>query len=242
MKKSPAITMPLPLPHILAVEASANRLSIAVMVNGEVVAARDHHAAHGHAVGIVPLSIETVNDAGVTFDMITHVAAGCGPGSFTGIRIALAAAKGFCMAHRATGVGVSGLQALAHAANQAASGTKRPCLVLADTRRGSFYAQIFDSIAQPIGTIFETTIQQVPYLTDIKMAGSGLSVIGTDRIAVADSLIMAGIAADLPEIDEMPSASMVACVANEQIINNQTSPLQPLYITNPRLGSEKKSG
>ena len=41
-------------PHILAIEASANQLSIAVMVDAEVVAARQHLAAHGHAVGIVP--------------------------------------------------------------------------------------------------------------------------------------------------------------------------------------------
>ena len=109
MKKPPPTTSPPTTPHILAIEASANQLSIAVMMKGELVAERRHLAAHGHAVGIVPLAIETINAAGVTFDAMTHIAAGCGPGSFTGIRVALAAAKGFCMAHQAIGVGVSGL-------------------------------------------------------------------------------------------------------------------------------------
>ena len=242
MKKPPATTLPPTSPNILAIEASANQLSIAVMVNSEVVAARQHLAAHGHAVGIVPLSIETVREAGMTFDAMTHVAAGCGPGSFTGIRVALAAAKGFCMAHQATGVGVSGMQALAHAATHVDPDTTTPCLVLADTRRGPLYAQIFDATAQPIGAIFEASIQQLPHLIDTEIAGSDLRVVGTDRMAVADALTMAGISAAVPDIDEMPSASMVARVANEQIIKNQTGPLHPLYLADPRLGPKKKSG
>ncbi len=242
MKKPLATTLPPASPQILAIEASANQLSTAVMVNGEVVATRKHLAAHGHAVGIVPMSIETLEEAGMTFDMMTHVAAGCGPGSFTGIRVTLAAAKGFCMAHQATGVGVSGLQALAHAAIHAASDTKTPCLALADTRRGPLYAQIFDATAQPMGMIFEVSIQQLPYLIDTEIAGSDLRVIGTDRMAVADALAVAGIKATLPDIDEVPSASMVARMANEQIMKNQTGLLRPLYLADPRFGSKKKSG
>ena len=62
--------------------------NIAVMINGEVVAGRQHLAMYGHASGIIPLSVETIEDAGTTFDAMTHVAVGCGPGSFTGIRVA----------------------------------------------------------------------------------------------------------------------------------------------------------
>ena len=228
--------------HILAIEASANQLSIAIMVNGEVVAERQHLAAYGHAVGIVPLTIETLEDVGMTFDAITHVAAGCGPGSFTGIRVALAAAKGFCIAYNATGVGVSGMQALAYAATQAAPSMTTPCLVLADTRRGPLYAQIFDATAKPMGIIFESSIQQLPHLIDTEVAGLDLRVIGTDRMAAADRLTMAGITVEVPDIDGVPSASMVARVANEQITKNQISSLQPLYLADPRLGPKKKSG
>ena len=242
MKKPSATTLPPLSPKILAIEASANQLSTAVMVNGEVVAARQHLAAHGHAVGIVPMSIETLEEAGMTFDTMTHVAAGCGPGSFTGIRVTLAAAKGFCMAHQAKGVGVSGLQALAYAAILVAPDTKIPCLALADTRRGPLYAQIFDTAAEPMGPIFEASIQQLPHLIDTKIAGADLRIIGTDRIAVADELNMAGIIATLPNIDEVPSASMVARMAHEQIIKNQTGLLRPLYLADPRLGPKKKLG
>ena len=242
MKIPTATKLPSVNPHILAIEASANQLSIAVMVNAEVVASRQHLAEHGHAVNIVPLSIETVKDAGMTFDSMTHVAVGCGPGSYTGIRVALAAAKGFCMAHQAMGVGVSGLQALALAATNVAPESETPCLVLADTRRGPLYAQIFDATAQPMGAIFEAPIQQLPHLIDTEIVGSELRVIGKDRMAVADALTVAGITVTIPDIDEMPSASMVARLANVQIIKNQMGPLNPLYLADPRLGPKKKSG
>ena len=60
------------------------------------------------------------------------------------------------------------------------------------------------------------------------------------RIAVAELLHMAGITAELPAIDEMPSASMVAHLASEQIAQHQIAPLQPLYLADPRLGPKKK--
>ncbi len=131
MKKSLSADLPSTSATILALEASASQLSIALMRDGHLLATRQHLAAHGHAVGIVPLTIETLHEAGETFDAITHVAAGCGPGSFTGIRVTLAAAKGFCMAHQAVGVGISGLQALAGAASDAEPHATSACLTSA---------------------------------------------------------------------------------------------------------------
>ena len=166
MKKSRSADLPFISATILALEASASQLSIALMSDGLLLATRQHLASHGHAVGIVPLTIETLHEAGETFDAITHVAAGCGPGSFTGIRVTLAAAKGFCMAHQAVGVGISGLQALAGAASHADPHATSACLTLADTRRGTLYAQIFDGDAQPLGDIFESSVANVPRLID----------------------------------------------------------------------------
>ena len=79
-------------------------------------------------------------------------------------------------------------------------------------------------------------------MIDTKIAGADLRIIGTDRIAVADELNMAGIIATLPNIDEVPSASMVARMAHEQIIKNRIGLLRPLYLADPRLGPKKKLG
>jgi tRNA A37 threonylcarbamoyladenosine modification protein TsaB len=145
------------------------------------------------------------------------------------------------MAHRAIGVGVSGLQALAYAASNAAADEKTPLLVLADTRREPIYVQIFDAEAQPLCPIFETSIHKLPQLIDAGLTASGLRVIGMERMAVADALSAAGIITDLPEIDEMPNASMVARLASRQIVQQQIAPLSPLYLSDPRLGPGKNT-
>ena len=257
MKKSLSADLPSTSATILALEASASQLSIALMRDGHLLATRQHLAAHGHAVGIVPLTIETLHEAGETFDAITHVAAGCGPGSFTGIRVTLAAAKGFCMAHQAVGVGISGLQALAGAASDAephatsacltSACLTSACLTLADTRRGTLYAQIFDGDAQPLGDIFESSVANLPRLIDGDLLASGLSIsglriVGAERAAVADALNTAGVSTTLPPVEDMPTASMIAQLAAAQIRRGETTPLKPLYLADPRLGPQKKSG
>ena len=256
MKKSLSADLPSTSATILAFEASASQLSVAVMRDGHLLATRQHLAAHGHAIGIVPLTIETLHEAGETFDAITHVAAGCGPGSFTGIRVTLAAAKGFCMALQAVGVGISGLQALAGAASHADSHAyphatsaclTSACLTLADTRRGTLYAQIFDGDAQPAGDIFESSVANLPRLIDGDLLASGLTIsglriIGLERAAVADALTTAGVSTTLPPVEDMPTASMIAQWAAAQIKRGEITPLEPLYLAAPRLGPQKKSG
>ena len=247
MKKSLSADLPSTSATILALEASSSQLSIAVMRDGHLLATRQHLAAHGHAAGIVPLTIETLHEAGETFDAITHVAAGCGPGSFTGIRVTLAAAKGFCMAHQAVGVGISGLQALAGAASHADPHATSACLTLADTRRGTLYAQIFDGDAQPLGDIFESSVANLPRLIDGDLLASGLTIsglriVGAESAAVADALNTAGVSTTLPPVEDMPRASMIAQLAAAQIKRSEITPLEPLYLADPRLGPQKKSG
>ena len=227
---------------ILALEASANQLSIAVMVDGKVIAAHQHTAPHGHAVGIVPLSMQALADAGLGFDAITHVAAGCGPGSFTGIRVTLAAAKGFCLAYGAIGIGLSGLQALATAATNHDQSMSTPCLSLMDTRRGTLYAQLFDAGGHPLGAIFEAAASQLPLLIEASHLSRGIRLLGMRRDEVAVAFDAAGVMTDQPAIDDMPTATMMAHLAANHITLGDITPLDPLYLADPRLGPKKKAG
>ena len=84
---------------ILALESSADRASAAVVRTGMPGIQHLHEARHGHAALISELARAALAEAGVEPDEITHVAAGRGPGSFTGLRVALAAAKGLSLIH-----------------------------------------------------------------------------------------------------------------------------------------------
>ena len=72
-------------PVILAFDASTKQLSVAVYVNGSVSAVHKIEAPFGQAAELVPLAIRALADVGVEFSSLSHVAAGCGPGSFTGL-------------------------------------------------------------------------------------------------------------------------------------------------------------
>ena len=135
------MTKPNAKPCILALETSGALLSVSVWHEGKIASLISNDIKHGHAKDIVPTAMAALQQAGCGFEMVTHVAAGVGPGSFTGIRVALACAKGFCLAWGAQGISVSGLQALASNAAQKGHNDGAPMLITADTRRGSLYGQ-----------------------------------------------------------------------------------------------------
>ncbi|MBL6605245.1 MAG: tRNA (adenosine(37)-N6)-threonylcarbamoyltransferase complex dimerization subunit type 1 TsaB [Alphaproteobacteria bacterium] len=131
---------------ILALESSGNAASAAIMVDEKIAGFQEHKARHGHAETLIGLADEAAVKAGVQLEDITHIAAGCGPGSFTGLRVCLSAAKGYQLATGAKPLGISGLSALAyHAAGHNKIGDNQIYLCVADSRRGTFFAQLFDA-------------------------------------------------------------------------------------------------
>lgn len=75
--------------------------------------------------------------AGVRPDQIERVVVTVGPGSFTGVRVGLAYAKGFALARGVPALGVTTLEALARTFGA-------PCVVTADARHGAVFAALFD--------------------------------------------------------------------------------------------------
>ena len=92
----------------------------------------------GHAPRLLPLAERLLREAGTTFAELDRVAVGTGPGTFTGLRIAVATARGLAQAAGAELVGVSTLRALA-------LGTEHPQPVLAvlDARRGEAFVAAY---------------------------------------------------------------------------------------------------
>ncbi len=231
-------------PVILAFEASTKHLSVAVYVNGSVVAMRKIEAPFGQAAELMPLAIRTLVDVGVEFSNLSHVAAGCGPGSFTGLRVSLAAAKGICLAQDIIGLGISGLEALAFSSSRVLNGL--PVLCIADTRRGNVYAQLFASDMTPQGTIFEAQIDQLPFLVPSSICADGLMLAGFGGLAAKTAFAANGLAATpvSPENKEdafIVDAGMIATLAAKKIMLGDFPPLIPLYLADPRLGPKKNS-
>ena len=233
---------------ILAFEASTDYLSAALLADDSVLAMKKVKSEFGQAAKLMPLAVEVLATAQMEFSELSHVAAGCGPGSFTGIRVALATAKGVCIALTLPGLGISGLEALAFSCAQYRHGL--PILSVADTRRDNVYFQLFDSDMTQIGKIFETQIEKLPFLVPKSICSDGLAITGYDWAKVEQVFAAEGIEVKStpPPIDDFcddqknagVDAVMIAKLAANKIRSGTFSPLSPLYLANPRLGTEKK--
>lgn len=227
---------------ILAFEASADQATAAVIMSGGRRAMHHHQARHGHAAVITGLAEAALQDCGLEPRAITHVAAGCGPGSFTGIRVALSAAKGFQLACDAQPVGLSCLLVAAanwrnaHDANSRIVHDEDGLLVAsADTRRGSYFCQAFGPDNAPIGAILDIDPQAVAAgETDLPDAWHGARIIGPGAAplaAVCGGRLVAN--DDAAPVDAMQIAQLASIMIADEVA---LPPLQPLYVAPAFLG------
>ncbi|MDX1451571.1 MAG: tRNA (adenosine(37)-N6)-threonylcarbamoyltransferase complex dimerization subunit type 1 TsaB [Oleiphilaceae bacterium] len=101
--------------RILALESSAELCSVAVLDN-ERVLERTERAPRQHAQLILPFVEELLDQAALSLNQLDAIAFGCGPGSFTGLRIAAGFAQGLAFGAQKTVIPVSNLRALAFSA------------------------------------------------------------------------------------------------------------------------------
>lgn len=134
--------------RILALDTSTLTASVAVTVDGKVAAEQEVRVVT-HSERLLPLVDAVLAAAGLTPAQLDLVACGAGPGSFTGLRIGLATAKGLCFALGKPLVVASSLAALAleaeaeAEAETAGAGEGAAILALLDARRGEVYAGLY---------------------------------------------------------------------------------------------------
>ena len=126
------------IPAILALDASRAACSVAVLRDGAIVAAEGAAMARGQAEAMMPMVERVLSKAGMKARDAGIVAVPVGPGSFTGIRIALSAARGLALATGARIVGIDGFRVAFEAA-----GAERPSVVAIDSGRGDWFARRF---------------------------------------------------------------------------------------------------
>jgi tRNA threonylcarbamoyladenosine biosynthesis protein TsaB len=126
---------------LLAIDTSSSACSVA-LGRGEDLLVRHQEAPRQQIAIILPLVHELLAERGTTLAQLDGIAFGQGPGSFTGIRIALAVVQGLALAHGLPVVGVSSLAALAQGAHRL-TGAKA-ILVAQDARMGEVYWGCYD--------------------------------------------------------------------------------------------------
>ena len=124
---------------ILAFETTAKAGSVALLENGKLLAESYQNTGMTHSQTLMVMAEDMLKQAGKTVADVSAVAVAEGPGSFTGVRIGVAAAKGFAWGAELPCYGVSTLESMAHTLG-AWQGYICPCM---DARRSQVYNALF---------------------------------------------------------------------------------------------------
>jgi tRNA threonylcarbamoyladenosine biosynthesis protein TsaB len=140
----PLRLLPIANPTLLALDSAGQACSVAVWRDDALAAHRLAAMARGHGERLLPMVAETMKAASLEMAALDAIAVTIGPGSFTGLRIGLAAARGLGLALARPVVGITSFLATA-AALSAEQREGREILVALDTRREDLFLQRFDS-------------------------------------------------------------------------------------------------
>jgi tRNA threonylcarbamoyl adenosine modification protein YeaZ len=197
--------------RILALDSALARCSAAVVLDGEVLAARQVNAARGHAALLPVLVQEVLDEAAVSAPTLDLVAVTVGPGSFTGIRAGLALAHGLALAAGVPLVGVSIGEALADAFPHLG---RRVLWCAIDSRRGRIFlerdgvvaAMATDDLPQPDGAV--AVAGDAAPAVAARLAARDVDVMLTDaRLPLARHIALVGgrrLAGELPPREVQP--------------------------------------
>jgi tRNA threonylcarbamoyladenosine biosynthesis protein TsaB len=125
---------------VLAVDTSTACTSVAIADATSVRAHLEHVGSRDHGAFLAPAIAECLAQAGLGVGDLEGVAVGIGPGLYTGLRVGMATAAALAQARGIPIVGVSGLDALAHALNGPASADPdAEVIATVDARRGQVF-------------------------------------------------------------------------------------------------------
>jgi tRNA threonylcarbamoyladenosine biosynthesis protein TsaB len=203
--------------RLLALDASLARCSVAVLCDGVVRAARHADGGRGQASVLPAMLRDVLAESGIPAAALDGVAVTVGPGSFTGLRAALALAHGVALGVGRPVVAVTVAEALAEALPR---GSGRAVWTAIDNRRG----RIFLDVA---GHLAAVALDELPWPT------SPVAIAGDAAIAVAVRLAARGCDVQLTDA-RLPLARHVAVVAQRRLAG-ALPPLaaQPLYVDAP---------
>ena len=216
---------------ILALETSAKSVSAAVTENGAVLASAYQNRGLTHSVTLMPLIDGMLRTAGLSLDDIGLIAAANGPGSFTGLRIGVSAAKGLAWAKELPCCGVSTLAAMA----RTAADLQGLIIGAMDARRQQIYHALFRGengsvlrVTQDCAVSLEELASLLRDMPEEKL------VVGDGAALCADYLSTAGIPCRMAdEHHRMQSAVGVALCAEEMAARGETvtaQQLEPMYL------------
>ena len=230
---------------ILAVDTSATSASVCVAQENKIIGEFSINTALTHSQTLIPMIEQLAEKTGVTLDNIDAIAVNAGPGSFTGVRIGVAAVKGIAFSRNIPCVSVSTLESMAY------NMLDNDCIVCSvmDARCSQVYNSLFRVKDGKVTRLIE---DRALSLTDLKLdlqkynekiilVGDGAEITFNYFENSLQNVFLASVN------NRVQKASSIACVAFKKINNGETlnaSELMPVYLRLPQAQRElnKKLG
>lgn len=220
---------------ILALETSAKAVSAAVTEDGRVLAAGYQDTGLTHSRTLMPIVEHILKNAEIAPADIGAVAVAVGPGSFTGIRIGVAAAKGLAFSLDKPAAGVSTLAAMAR--NVSFAGGLVVCAM--DARRSQIYNALFESRDGALTRLTpDRAIGLAELAEELREDPRPKTVVGDGAHLCVDALLAQGVSCRLaPAHLIMQNAMSVALeaetlAATGNLVTAQA--LEPVYLRPPQ--------
>lgn len=221
---------------ILSIESATKNCSIALAADGEVIALKElREQQFSHAEKLHSFILEVMTSADRQLDEIDAVAVSKGPGSYTGLRIGVSAAKGLCYALDKPLISVPTLESLARQVEMAEEGLIVPLL---DARRMEVYSSVYNHLYEEIRETRAEIIESgsyAEYLDENKVIFLGDGSAKTREVIKHPNAVFIK--------DSFPSAREMAPIAERKAGNGQYEDLayfEPFYLKDFVAGKPKR--
>lgn len=194
-----------------------------------VGASRFEHLERGHAERLMPMIADAMADAPFALAEVARIVVTTGPGTFTGQRVGIAAARALALTSGAEVVSLSSLAVMAHTARAQLGGDRGASVlpIAVDARRGEIYFQAFDGVSlaalcEPALTTPDAAAALLGARGPVLVAGSGAEAVSAAaRVRGLD--IRASLPALQPDVRHIPFGALRA----------DGAPPKPLYLRPP---------
>jgi tRNA threonylcarbamoyl adenosine modification protein YeaZ len=213
--------------RVLAIDTALAACSAAVLDTeyGGIVASESLPMIRGHAEALMPLLARLMDQAGLAFPDIDRVVVTTGPGSFTGLRVGIAAARGIALAADKPAIGLSTLAA--YAAPHMAADDRYPVVAAIDARHEHVYLQVFAPGGRTLMAPRLATLREAVRAA----ADAPACIVGSAALAVADALSSADAAPASVDARAAPDIAWVARMG--AVLPEGQSPPKPQYLRAP---------